>query len=127
MPRIAGDLPIQLTSAQRFRPTIGFVALMIAAAWPTAALSAAASYQFNDSHFHLTNYVQEGITAKRFLQIMGKRVGRSTLFGIPLQQQWSYRISGDQAPTYYLETDARLYYYSFTDAEIAMQYRSLSK
>ena len=47
---------------------------------------------------------------------MGKRVGRSTLFGIPLQQQWSYRISGDNAPTYYLDTDARLYYYSFTDA-----------
>src|SRR6185436_19618080 len=85
------------------------------------------TYQFNDSHFHLTNYVQEGITVQRFLSIMGKRVGRSTLFGIPLQQQWSYRISGDNAPTYYLDSDARLYYYSFTDAQIAMAYRSLSK
>jgi hypothetical protein len=36
----------------------------------------------------------------KFLGIMGNRVGRSTLFGIPLQQQWSYRISGDNAPTY---------------------------
>src|SRR6185436_253838 len=34
---------------------------------------------------------------------------------------------GDYAPTYYLQTDAPLYYYSFTDAYIAMQYRSLSK
>jgi predicted TIM-barrel fold metal-dependent hydrolase len=85
------------------------------------------TYQFNDSHFHLTNYVQEGITVQRFLSIMGKRVGRSTLFGIPLQQQWSYRISGDDAPTYYLDSDARLYYYSFTDAQIAMAYKSLSK
>src|SRR6185436_18219673 len=85
------------------------------------------TYQFNDSHFHLTNYVQEGITVQRFLSIMGKRVGRSTLFGIPLQQQWSYRISGDNAPTYYLDSDARLYYYSFTDAQIAMAYKSLSK
>jgi hypothetical protein len=58
---------------------------------------------------------------------MGNRVGRSTMFGIPLQQQWSYRISGDNAPTYYLDSDARLYYYSFTDAYIAMQYRALSK
>jgi predicted TIM-barrel fold metal-dependent hydrolase len=49
------------------------------------------------------------------------------LFGIPLQQQWSYRVDGDDAPTYYLESDAPLYYYSFTDAAIAMQYRSLSK
>jgi Amidohydrolase len=58
---------------------------------------------------------------------MGKRVGRSTLFGIPLQQHWSYANSGDFAPTYYLHTDAPLYYYSFTDAYIASVYRSLSK
>ena len=77
------------------------------------------SYLFNDSHFHLTNYVQEGIDVHDFLKIMGKRVSRSTLFGIPLQQQWSYANSGDFAPTYYLQTDAPLYYYSFTDAFIA--------
>jgi hypothetical protein len=35
--------------------------------------------------------------------------------------------SGDFAPTYYLQTDAPLYYYSFTDAYIAMAYRSLAK
>src|SRR6185295_13188644 len=29
-------------------------------------------------------------------------------------------------PTYYLQTDAPLYYYSFTDASIAMAYRALS-
>jgi hypothetical protein len=58
---------------------------------------------------------------------MGTRVGRSTLFGIPLQQEWSYENSGKEAPTYYLDSDAPLYYYSFTDAYIAMQYRSLTK
>jgi len=82
--------------------------------------------QFYDSHFHLTNYVQRGITPQQFLQIMGTRVGRSTLFGIPLQQQWSYNNSGDYAPTYYLHTDAPLYYYSFTDAYIASVYQKLS-
>jgi hypothetical protein len=82
--------------------------------------------QFFDSHFHLTNYIQEGIDVRRFLAIMGARVGRSTLFGIPLQQEWSYANSGDFAPTYYLQTDAPLYYYSFTDAYIASLYRSLS-
>lgn len=80
---------------------------------------------FYDSHFHLTNYIQEGITVQRFLQIMGNDVQRSTLFGIPLQQQWSYGNSGDFAPTYYLASDAPLYYYSFTDAFIAMAYKSL--
>jgi hypothetical protein len=83
--------------------------------------------QFYDSHFHLTNYIQEGIQAQDFLTIMGTRVGRSTLFGIPLQQQWSYGNSGEFAPTYYLQSDAPLYYYSFTDAWIATQYKALSK
>jgi hypothetical protein len=85
------------------------------------------SYVVNDSHFHLTNYVQEGTDVHDFLKIMGDKVERSTLFGIPLQQQWSAGNSGQYAPTYYLQTDAPLYYYSFTDATIAMAYRSLTK
>ncbi|MBO0720441.1 MAG: amidohydrolase, partial [Blastocatellia bacterium] len=85
------------------------------------------SYLFNDSHFHLTNYIQEGIDIHDFLKIMGTKVGRVALFGIPLQQQWSYRVDGDHAPTYYLNSDAPLYYYSFTDAWIAMAYKSLPK
>ncbi|WP_237068345.1 amidohydrolase family protein [Microbulbifer guangxiensis] len=82
-------------------------------------------YLFHDSHFHLTNYVQKGTPIEKYLEIMGDKVGRSTLFGIPLQQTWSYENSGDFAPTYYLHTDAPLYYYSFTDAFIANAYLSL--
>jgi predicted TIM-barrel fold metal-dependent hydrolase len=82
--------------------------------------------QIDDSHVHLTNYVQEGPTAREFLRVMGDQVHRAVLFGIPLQQQWSYRISGDAGPQYYLESDAHLYYYSFTDAVIAQEYLSLS-
>lgn len=82
---------------------------------------------FYDTHFHLTNYIQEGITVQKFLEVMGNKVPRSTLFGIPLQQQWAYENTGDFAPIYYLQTDAPLYYYSFTDAYIAMQYKSLTK
>ena len=85
------------------------------------------SFLYCDAHFHLTNYIQEGITAKRFLEIMGNKTHRSTLFGIPLQQQWSFQNSGKYAPSYYLQSDAPLYYYSFTDAYIAMQYKSLTK
>ena len=83
--------------------------------------------ELNDVHFHLTNYIQEGTDIHDFLKIMGTKVGRVALFGIPLQQEWSYQNSGDFAPTYYLQTDAPLYYYSFTDAYIAMAYRSLSR
>ena len=83
------------------------------------------SDDFADSHFHLTNYIQEGTDVRDLLRIMGTRVARSTLFGIPLQQTWAHANSGDYAPTYYLQTDAPLYYYSFTDAFIAMAWRSL--
>jgi len=93
----------------------------------SAVSQAAVSYELNDAHFHLTNYVQEGTDIHAFLKLMGNKVGRVALFGIPLQQEWSYQNSGDFAPTYYLQTDAPLYYYSFTDAYIAMAYRSLSK
>jgi predicted TIM-barrel fold metal-dependent hydrolase len=84
------------------------------------------SYEFHDSHIHLTNYIQEGPDIRDFLNMMGTTIGRSALFGLPLHQQWSYGHTGDFAPTYYVQTDAPLYYYSFTDAYIAMAYRSLS-
>ena len=112
--------------------------LLAAAAWVVPATSALAAKArapsapvgtcvFNDSHFHLTNYVQTGTDAAKYVdEIMGDKVCRSTLFGIPLQQTWAYGNSGDFAPTYYLQTDAPLYYYSFTDAYIARAYQKLT-
>ena len=82
---------------------------------------------FNDSHFHLLNYVQRGPTAREFLDMTDGRVGRVAMFGIPLQQKWDYFLSGDRAPDYYLRSNADLYYYSFVDAVIAREYLSLSE
>jgi hypothetical protein len=117
------------------RPLIALALWMLGAAAPFAAQAAAApptapptateTYLFNDSHFHLTNYIQQGTDIRKYMEIMGDKVGRSTLFGIPLQQMWSYANSGDFAPNYYLQSDAPLYYYSFTDAFIATSYLSL--
>jgi Amidohydrolase len=106
--------------------------LLLAAVLAECVLTSAQSVptgqtEFNDSHFHLTNYIQQGTDIHDFLDMMGTKVGRVALFGIPLQQEWSYQNSGDFAPTYYLQTDAPLYYYSFTDAYIATAYRSLSR
>jgi len=83
------------------------------------------AYDFNDSHLHLTNYIQEGRTLPEFLKIMGSTTGRAAVFGIPLQQKWDYFESGSRAPDYYLLADSELYYYSFTDAIIAEQYLRL--
>lgn len=90
-----------------------------------AAPANAETCDVNDNHFHLTNYVQEGTDIRAFVRMMGSHVGRAAVFGIPLQQQWAFANTGDFAPTYYLQTDSPLYYYSFTDAFIAMAYRSL--
>ena len=115
-------------TGRRLVPVLG-LALALAASGPAAAQAVPPSpkYAFHDGHFHLTNYIQQGPDIHDFLKTMGDKVGRVALFGLPLQQMWSYGNTGDFAPTYYLQTDAPLYYYSFTDAFIAMQYRSLSK
>jgi predicted TIM-barrel fold metal-dependent hydrolase len=104
----------------------GAVALFLAFSFEASSLRAAEPPLYHDSHFHLTNFVQQGTDIHDYLRIMGTKVGRSTVFGIPVQQTWSYGNTGDFAPTYYLQTDAPLYYYSFVDASIAMAYRSLS-
>lgn len=83
-------------------------------------------YLFNDSHVHLTNYVQEGPDIRDYLAMMGDTIKRSVLFGLPLQQMWSHAEMGYVPPTYYMQSDASLYYYSFTDAYLAMQFLSLN-
>lgn len=98
-------------------------ALSLAVGLP--AVQAAETDEYYDVHTHLTNYVQEGLTAGQYLDIVGDRVGRSVLFGIPLQMHWSHRVTGDVAPTYYLDADTDLYYYSFNDAYIARTYLAL--
>ena len=109
------------------RSHLGALTLLTLLTLASVAQDATEKYEMNDEHLHLTNYVQKGITMHQLLQLMGDRVGRAAVFGIPLQQQWSFRNDGDRAPDYYLATDSPLYYYSFTDAYIAMQYRSLTK
>ena len=64
--------------------------VLTGAPWPSSGQTS--SFEFNDSHFHLTNYIQEGTDIRDFLKIMGNKAGRVALFGIPLQQQWSYRV-----------------------------------
>src|SRR4051812_25937705 len=80
-------------------------------------------YDLNESHFHLTKYIQEGRNSQAFLALMGKKVGCVALFGIPLQQEWSACVCGpENGTTYYLKSDSPLYYYSFTGGSIAMAY-----
>src|SRR5436190_4775594 len=102
--------------------TTSYVAILLAASLAMAAhtcdlrqpeerlaASEANTFELNDSHLHLTNFVQEGTKISDFVNIMGTTVGRAAVFGIPLQQQWDHGSTGDFAPTSYLQTDAPLY------------------
>ncbi len=107
--------------ARRHFPSIVTATLLAAA----PAFAADEEPLFHDGHFHLNNYIMEGTDINDYMAMMGTTIGRSTVFGLPVQQMWSYANTGDFAPYYYLQTDAPLYYYSFTDAQIAMAYKSL--
>lgn len=70
------------------------VVLSLMGSDPGTAQPPSSGYLVNDAHVHLTNYIQEGPSAADFLKVMGNKVGRSVLFGLPLQQMWSYANTG---------------------------------
>ena len=77
-----------------------------------------------DVHFHVRNYIQEGITLEQTYEILSKKgVQRAAVFGIPLQQRWD--METEISPSYYLHDDQHLYYYSAIDAIIASEYQLL--
>lgn len=84
-----------------------------------------------DSHFHIANYAMQGVPLKTFIdKYMGKKIVRSVVFPLPLQQKWDRfeHYAGDKMPpNYYMGPKAGMYYYSFIDAMVAMEYLKLSE
>lgn len=78
-----------------------------------------------DSHFHVENYRQQGISVAGLLNMMDNvGIDKSVLFGLPLRQTvLSEEHNGGH---YYTDSDLSLYYYSGTDYYIAEQYQHLS-
>ena len=85
------------------------------------------NYQYCDSHFHLTNYVQEGYSIKKLIPMMDKlSIERMAIFGIPLAQKWNmYEYTMKLRPNYYLNTEEELYYFSAVDSKIAREFLTL--
>lgn len=84
---------------------------------------------YADSHFHIANYAMQGVPLKTLVdKYMGDKVARSVVFALPLQQKWDRfeHYAGDRvAPNYYMGPKAGMYYYSFVDAMVAMDYLKL--
>ena len=66
----------------QFISTLG-LSLLLYCTFSLAQPSSSDKYELNDNHFHLTNYIQQGIDIHDFLKLMGTKVGRVALFGIP--------------------------------------------
>lgn len=96
------------------------------------ALSCAAyaADEYIDSHFHIANYAMQGVPLKTLIDTyMGDKVARSVVFPLPLQQKWDRfeHYAGDRMPpNYYMGPKAGMYYYSFIDTMVAMDYLKLS-
>ena len=98
-PGINAAFPMINRLKQGWRILFFLVAVIPGACVAPAFPQAKDSHEFNDAHFHLTNNVQEGPDIREFLKMMGQQTGRAALFGIPLQQEWSYRIDRDRRTT----------------------------
>ncbi len=99
-----------------------------ASAAPAAAHSkdaATPKYQIVDGHFHLLNFVQETDGIDEFLKVMDDTgVPESIIIGMPVVKQWDE--SQKERPTYYLDDDARTYWYSATDFLVGNMVTKLS-
>ena len=71
-----------MSAAAVTRIGLSVVFMLIAGNAAQAQEQSCADAKYSDSHFHLTNYVQEGTDVGDYLKMMGTTVCRSTLFGI---------------------------------------------
>lgn len=75
-------------------------------------------------HCHLVDFLQETQGIKTLLKKMKQHDIRTVIFGLPIKKKWS--VNEPLAPHYYLDDNARCYYYSGTDEIVASEYLKLS-
>jgi hypothetical protein len=86
----------------------------------------AAKYALVDGHLHFLNFVQETAGMDAFFQAMDDTgVVESVVIGMPVVKTWE--ASEEKRPTYYLDSDARTYWYSATDFLVAHAILELPK
>jgi hypothetical protein len=82
-------------------------------------------YRLADCHLHLVDFLQRTDGIKVVLEAMNKAgVDHTMISGMPLMKQWA--VSEREQPQYYLDDDARCYWYSATDALVANELSKLS-
>jgi len=104
---------------------VAFIALA-AIAWGAPAVRTHADpIRLTDCHVHLVDFLQHSDGINAVLAAMDRAgVDEAMISGMPLVKQWS--MNEPIQPKYYLEDDARCYWYSATDVFVAREVEKLS-
>lgn len=96
----------------------------IGSATASQSSGTAARYTVTDSHFHLVDFLQQTEGLNSLLQNMDAcGVQDIMLSGMPLIKKWN--AAEPEAPRYYLDDNARTYWYSATDFIVARRFLEL--
>ncbi|MGD0619455.1 MAG: amidohydrolase family protein [Bryobacteraceae bacterium] len=94
--------------------------------WIALAGAQTPKYPIVDGHLHFLNFVQETAGMDAFFKAMDDTgVVESAVIGMPVVKKWDE--GDDKRPTYYLDNDARTYWYSATDFLVARAILELPK
>jgi predicted TIM-barrel fold metal-dependent hydrolase len=79
-----------------------------------------------DAHIHLVTFLQTSEGLSTLLESMkSANVTKSVVFGLPVKKKWEY--CEPRQPSYYLDDDAKCYYWSATDEIVAHEFLKLSR
>jgi predicted TIM-barrel fold metal-dependent hydrolase len=78
-----------------------------------------------DAHLHVVDFLQESDGLARLLDRMdAANVSKAVVFGLPVVKKWD--SCEPDRPHYYLDDDARCYYFTSTDQLLEREFESLS-
>jgi len=84
----------------------------------------AEEYTVNDGHCHLVNSTMSSEGLQALLDAMdASGVDHTILLGSPFIKKWN--VINKVRPGYYNDDDGEIYYYSFTDAMVGLEYQKL--
>jgi hypothetical protein len=91
---------------------------------PAVVVPERSKYVLADAHLHLADFLQKSDGIKAVLAAMDRTGVKETMItGMPLVKKWEPQAP--RKPLYYLEDDARTYWYSATDVFVAREVQSL--
>ncbi|PLX28482.1 amidohydrolase [Candidatus Parcubacteria bacterium] len=83
-------------------------------------------YKMNDAHLHVVDFMQNSRDFTDILREMNKaNIQKAAIFGLPVKK--TYSEFEYNKPAYYLDNNAKCYYFSETDDIIVNKYRKLTQ